>query len=122
MKRILLFATALMVFAVPGLAQDAVPEPTQSPDATYRLFRTLNIYTQLKLDTRTGQVWQLQWGDGDHRFVLPINLTALMPAGSPGHPTILKPGRFTLCPDCKSLYLRLARPRRRESVAGPVGE
>ena len=65
----------LCVFVIPAAADDVpMPEPTQNPDATYRLFRTQNIYTLLKLDTRTGQVWQVQWGaDDDHRFVVAIN-------------------------------------------------
>jgi hypothetical protein len=72
-------------------ADDAVPEPTQRTDAAFRLFRTLNIYTFLKLDTRTGQVWQVQWStDPDHRFVEPIN-SKVLAAGR-------APGRFTLYP------------------------
>jgi hypothetical protein len=98
MKRMVLFVTALLLFAIPALAQDNVPEPTQNPDATYRLFRTQNIYTLLKLDTRTGVVWQVQWGDEQHRFTVPIHRTLLLPVGSAEHPTIAKPGRFTLNP------------------------
>ncbi len=92
---------ALLLFVIPVAAADDVPlpEPTQNPDATYRLFRTENIYTQLRLDTRTGQIWQVQWGpDDDHRFVLPINRTLLLPTGTTEHPTVIKPGRFTLSP------------------------
>ena len=98
MKRILLFATALVLFAALTPAQDNIPEPTQNPNAIFRLFRTQNIYALLKLDTRTGQIWQVQWGDEQHRFVLPINRTILLPPGSTEHPTILEPGRFTLSP------------------------
>jgi len=54
------------------------------------MFRTQNIYTLLKLDTRTGQVWQVQWGDSEHRFIEPINLKALAQGG--------KAGRFSLYP------------------------
>lgn len=90
----------LCVFVIPAAADDVpMPEPTQNPDATYRLFRTQNIYTLLKLDTRTGQVWQVQWGaDDDHRFVVAINRDTLILAGTTQHPTILTPGRFTLSP------------------------
>jgi len=28
----------------------------------YRLFATKNVYTFIKLNTRTGQMWQVQWG------------------------------------------------------------
>lgn len=90
MKRMALFVTALLVFTVPVLAQDNVPEPTQKTDVPYRMFRTQNIYTLLKLDTRTGQVWQVQWGDEGHRFVTSISLKVLAVGG--------RVGRFTLCP------------------------
>ena len=83
---------AIVIFSVPALPQDAaVPEPTQRPDAPFRLFRTKNIYTFLKLDTRTGLVWQLQWSlKADQRFVEPINLKSLADGKNPG--------RFTLYP------------------------
>lgn len=72
-------------------ANCTIPEPTQKTDVPYRIFRTQNIYTLLKLDTRTGQVWQLQWGDETHRFVTSISLKVLAVVGG-------KVGRFTLCP------------------------
>ena len=83
---------ALLSLSVPALPEDdPVSEPTQRTDAPFRLFRTKNIYTFLKLDTRTGQVWQLQWGtDDNHRFIEPINLKALADGK--------KAGRFTLYP------------------------
>lgn len=97
MKRFLLF-TALLLVVVPSFADDNVPEPTQKPDAPYRLFRTQNIYTFLKLDTRTGQVWQLQWGEKDYRWSVPINREILLEHRSPAATTRPVPGRFTLCP------------------------
>jgi hypothetical protein len=72
------------------LAQDPRPEPTQDPNVPYRLFNTKNIYTFLKLDTRDGQLWQVQWGDKDHRFTEALNSTPLVSGG--------KAGRFTLYP------------------------
>ena len=95
MYRIILLTLCLSF--VPAVAQiDApFPEPTQNPDATFRVFRTQNIFTLLKLDTRTGQVWQLQWSlDANNRFTVPINETALLPK----QVTNFKPGRFTLTP------------------------
>ena len=91
MRRAFLVSMAVFLFAIPVLAQEAIPEPTQRTDAPFRLFRSQNIYTLLKLDTRSGQIWQVQWAiDLEHRFVVPINLTPLA-AGA-------KPGRFTLVP------------------------
>jgi hypothetical protein len=54
------------------------------------LFSTKNIYTFLKLDTREGQLWQVQWGDKDHRFTDVINSKALVSGG--------RVGRFSLYP------------------------
>ena len=91
MKRMAVLALALLTVIVPVPAQEPqVPEPTQRTDAIYRMFRTQNIYTFLKLDTRTGQVWQVQWGnDTGFRWVAPINLKPLADG---------RAGRFTLHP------------------------
>jgi hypothetical protein len=91
---------ALLMFVLPAFAADdpPMPEPAQNPGATYRIFRTQNIYTLLRLDTRTGQIWQVQWGDDSHRFIAPLNRQILLPAGTTEQPTVLKPGRFTLQP------------------------
>jgi hypothetical protein len=88
MKERLIATVALLLFASLTLAQEPRPEPTQDPNATYRLFNTKNIYTFLKLDTRLGHIWQLQWGEMGRRFVEPINVKDLAAGG--------KPGRFTL--------------------------
>lgn len=90
MKRAPLIMSVLLFFGAASLAQDTIPEPTQSTDVPYRMFRSQNIYTLLKLDTRTGQVWQVQRGDDEHRFVAAINTKPLVDGG--------KPGRFTLYP------------------------
>jgi len=90
MKRKLVVTAAFLSFASLALAQEPILQPTQNPDAPYRLFNTLNIYTFLKLDTREGQIWQVQWGDKDHTFIVPLNPKALASGG--------KAGRFTLYP------------------------
>jgi hypothetical protein len=99
MYRVILLTLCLS--SLPAVAQNDAPfpEPTQNPDAAFRVFRTQNIFTLLKLDTRTGRVWQMQWSlDNNNRFTVPVNQTALLPSGTTKHPTILKPGRFTLTP------------------------
>ena len=90
MKRKFVVTVTLLLFASLALAEVSSLQPTQNPNAPYRLFNTQNIYTLLKLDTRAGRIWQVQWGDEDNRLIVPINEIALVSGG--------KPGRFTLYP------------------------
>lgn len=92
---ILLLVTVAGTFAVvspvAAQSQGSIPEPTQRTDVPFRLFKTQNIYTFLKLDTRTGLVWQVQWGEeAGYRWVAAINLKPLADGK--------ENGRFTLCP------------------------
>jgi hypothetical protein len=90
MKHKVVATVTLLLFASLALAEDLRPEPTQNPDAPYRLFSTKNIYTFMKLDTRDGRIWQVQWGlDKAHTFIEPINLKAIASG---------RAGRFTLYP------------------------
>jgi hypothetical protein len=90
-KRKLVVAATLLLFVSLASGQEVRPlEPTQNPDAPYRLFGTRNVYTFLKLDTREGRIWQVQWGEEDSRLTVPINLKPLVSDG--------KAGRFTLYP------------------------
>lgn len=63
-----------VLFATVSFAQSTSEAPTQniSPDssAVYRLFATRNMYTFIKLDTRNGQMTQVQWSTkgSDYRF------------------------------------------------------
>jgi hypothetical protein len=83
---------ALLLCAIGAIAQDAVPEPTQAPDASYRLFRTRNTFNLLKLDTRSGEIWQVQWStEPAERYAQPINAVVLAWGNT-------KAGRFTLYP------------------------
>lgn len=94
LRNITAFAmTCALVLPLTGIAQAQVtiPEPTQDPSAPYRFFRTQNIYMFLLLDTRTGQISQVQWSiDAEKRFASPLNPRPLADDG--------KPGRFTLYP------------------------
>ena len=50
---------------------DEVPVQNISTDNTdvYNLFPTSNIYNFIKLNTRNGQMWQVQWGlESKYRF------------------------------------------------------
>ena len=62
-------------------------------EATYRLFPTQNIYNFIKLDTRNGYMWQVQWStDTDKRFVTDLSSIPLVAKENERN------GRFTLCP------------------------
>jgi hypothetical protein len=66
---------------------------TNYEGVTYRLFPTQNIWNFIKLDTRNGYMWQVQWStESDKRFVTNLNLIPLV--AKEGE----KNGRFTLCP------------------------
>ncbi len=68
-----------------------IPEPTQDPAVPYRLFRTQNLYMFLLLDTRSGQISQVQWSaETDKRFTSPLSSKSLADGR--------KSGRFTLYP------------------------
>jgi len=46
---------------------------------TYRLFPTQNMWTFIKLNTRSGQMWQVQFDlKGDNRFVTNLSSEALV--------------------------------------------
>jgi hypothetical protein len=87
----LLITSATVILPLLAEGQESIPEPTQRTNVPYRLFRTQNIYTLLKLDTRTGLLWQVQWGtDAGFRWVAAINPKPLWDGK--------ENGRFTLCP------------------------
>jgi hypothetical protein len=67
-------------------------ESLQNNDvATYRLFPTQNMWTFIKLNTRNGQMWQVQFDvQGDNRGVTYLNLLPLVPKEKEVD------GRFTL--------------------------
>ena len=72
MKRILFFISICLI-SVTTFAQSTSEAPVQniSTDSSvvYRLFATRNMYTFIKLNTRNGQMWQVQWGtESDYRY------------------------------------------------------
>lgn len=59
--------------------------------STYKLYPTSNMWTFIKLDTRNGRMWQVQFsvkGD-EYRFEIPLNTTSLISNGN-------RAGRFEL--------------------------
>ena len=69
-----LITLIFVLFATTSFAQ-SVSEATFQNISTdsavvYRLFSTQNMYTFIKLDTRNGQMWQVQWSTkgNEYRF------------------------------------------------------
>ena len=72
MKEIL-FSISICLISVTTFAQSTSEAPTQNistdSNVVYRLFSTRNMYTFIKLNTRNGQMWQVQWGtETKHQF------------------------------------------------------
>jgi hypothetical protein len=67
-----LITLVFVLSAATSIAQSTSEAPIQniSTDSavTYRLFSTKNIYTFIKLNTRNGQMWQVQWSTKDNQF------------------------------------------------------
>lgn len=62
-----------ILFVSIGFAQNTSEAPNQNistdSSAVYRLFSTKNMYNFIKLNTRNGQMWQVQWGtESKYRF------------------------------------------------------
>lgn len=67
------FTSIIILSTISAIAQSTSDAPIQniSTDSSvvYRLFSTKNMYTFIKLNTRNGQMWQVQWGtESKYRF------------------------------------------------------
>lgn len=94
MKR-LVFTLVISLATISVVAQDQTNlNPLVSTDSAvvYRLFSTRNTWTFIKLNTRNGQMWQVQWDTGKKRFETPISvMSRISPEGE-------RNGRFFLYP------------------------
>ena len=67
----LIITILLFAFTANGQEKQSsiIPQKQVSENAVYQLFPTPNMYTFIKLDTRNGRMWQVQWGtDVKYRF------------------------------------------------------
>lgn len=69
----MVFSLIIGLASVTAFAQSTSEVPIQniSTDSTvvYRLFATRNMYIFIKLDTRNGKMWQVQWAtESKYRF------------------------------------------------------
>jgi hypothetical protein len=94
MKKIL-FTITFILFTIISFAQSEKPQQNISTDSNvvFRLFSTKNIYNFIKLDTRNGQMWQIQWSIDD-------NMRSETPLSTISRVTVEeeKNGRFFLYP------------------------
>ena len=93
------FIAVLLLLAVPVFSQSDIPYAPQSVSepqdgAVYKLFPTKNMWTFIKLDTRNGRMWQVQFSvkGAEYRFDTPLSTTYLVEISKE------KNGRFTLYP------------------------
>lgn len=86
MKKILLIIT--IIFCLICCAKAAEPvtvvAPTTNAITNYLLYPTTNIYTFLKLDTRNGKIWQVQYSMDENEFEVVLNDRELVSNGQPG--------------------------------------
>lgn len=103
MKKIvisLIFALTAMtsIAQSPAKKNDVVPiDSSQKKQnyapAVYQLFPTQNVWTFIKLNTRDGRIWQVQYDvSGSNRFETYLNSNALVTSEKEAN------GRFTLYP------------------------
>ena len=76
-----------------AIDNDKNVEIEQADNIVYRLFPTSNMWTFIKLNTRNGQMWQVQYNiNGNNRFETFLNIHPLIERENEEN------GRFTLYP------------------------
>lgn len=83
MKRIIPILSTLLALLIcstcsnPAAPESELKQQQQNYNTpAFQLFPTTNMWTFIKLDTRNGRMWQVQWAiDVDQRLVIPINPT-----------------------------------------------
>ena len=86
MKKYLLIVLMMVYGAISAYSSDpaTVVVPTSTTTNNYVLYPTTNIYTFLKLDTRNGVIWQVQYSMDENEFECILNDRELVTNGEPG--------------------------------------
>ena len=95
-KSIALFIIAIL--SIGCFAQSSSSKPPKyadNPDATFQLFPTQNMWNFIKLNTQTGEMWQVQYAINDDDSRVSVTLNDIVLVGSTDKRVN---GRFTLYP------------------------
>lgn len=86
MKKLILIITVLVGLCTSSYAGDppTVVTPTSTQTNNFVLYPTTNVYTFLKLDTRNGKIWQVQYSMDENEFEVTLNNKELVADGTPG--------------------------------------
>lgn len=87
---LLLVISVCSIVCTHGAEPATIVAPTTNAVNNYLLYPTTNIYTFLKLDTRNGKIWQVQYSMDENEFEVVLNSRELVISG--------KPGQFALYP------------------------
>lgn len=94
--RKLFFTVIIALTTISTFSQSTSEAPNQNistdSNVTYRLFSTRNMYTFIKLNTKNGQMWQVQWDTKGNQLETPLSLITLVTKEEE------KNGRFFLYP------------------------
>lgn len=92
MKKFILLFIIILFCATTSCASDpsTVVTPTITATNNFVLYPTVNFFTFLKLDTRNGKIWQVQYSMDENEFEVVLNDIELVTDG--------KPGQFALYP------------------------
>ncbi|WP_316839284.1 hypothetical protein [Pedobacter gandavensis] len=63
-----IFALTTMLTFAQSTSQPPIQNISMDSTVVYRLFATNNMFNFIKLNTRNGQMWQVQWSLKDNQF------------------------------------------------------
>ncbi|WP_375182082.1 hypothetical protein [Chryseobacterium sp.] len=80
MKKLLQFIFIFLttILFSQNISQPPIQNISTDNDVVFRLFSTKNMYTFIKLNTRNGQMWQVQWSTQSNQFETPLSLKSLV--------------------------------------------
>ncbi|WP_300939781.1 hypothetical protein [Bacteroides acidifaciens] len=95
MEKTILTLILIFGWAINSIAADpaTVVAPTSTATNNFVLYPTTNVYTFLKLDTRNGKIWQVQYAMDENEFEVVLNDKPLVYTE--------KAGQFALYPTTK---------------------